>query len=67
MKAETNTTTTTIHASVKITPKINGVFYSFEYGEERSVPENCDLEKERQSIFDTCYQVVYNQIEETTK
>ena len=56
--------TTTIHASVKITPKINNIFYSFEYGEERSVPENCDIEKEKAAIFDDCYQTVYSQIEE---
>ena len=56
--------TTSIHALVRIVPKIKGVFYSFEYGEERTIPENCDIEKEKAAIFDDCYQTVYSQIEE---
>lgn len=59
--------TTTIHASVKITPKINDRFYSFEYGEERTVDENDNLEQERIDLFDTCYNEVANQINETIK
>ena len=57
--------TTTIHASVKITPKINDRFYYFEYGEERTVDENDNLEQERIDLFDTCYNEVANQINET--
>lgn len=59
--------TTTIHANVRIAPKINDRFYSFEYGEERTVDENDNLEQERLDLFDTCYNEVANQINETIK
>lgn len=59
------TETTTIRASVKITPKINDVFYSFEYAEERTVKAGADLEKERDALFDDCYNTVANQIKIT--
>lgn len=54
-----------IRASVKITPKINGNFYSFEYSEERTVDPNTPIEEQRTNLWDTAYNEVANQINET--
>ena len=59
--------TTTIRALVRIVPKIHDTFYSFEYSEERTVPEDCNLEEERTALFDTCYNTVAEQIELTVQ
>lgn len=59
--------TTTIKASIKIAPKIKDTFYSFEYSEERTVPEDCNLEEERTALFDTCYNTVAEQIQLTVQ
>ena len=58
---------TTIRASVKITPKIKDTFYSFEYAEERTVAPYCDIEVERSTLFDACYNTVAEQVEMTIK
>ena len=58
---------TTIRASVKITPKIRDTFYSFEYAEERTVAPDCDIEVERSTLFDACYNTVAEQVEMTVK
>ena len=55
-----------ISASVKISVEINKTFYTIQYSETRSVPEdiNVKLSKERQLLQDTVYSEVFNQIEE---
>lgn len=61
---------TEIHASVKITPKIKDTFYSFEYGETRQVKDGMtekQIEKERSEMWDTCFNQVAEQINQTRK
>lgn len=57
-----------IRASVKCTPKINQIFYSFEYCETRSVEEGIsekELSKEKADLWDTCFNEVMNQVNMT--
>ena len=58
--------TTTIRASVKITPKIKDTFYSFEYSEERTIDETeqDNIVELRKQLFDDCYNEVAEQIQE---
>ena len=56
--------TTTIKASSRASVKVGDSYYTIEYTEERSVPEDCDIEKERTFLWDTCNQEVDLQLEE---
>lgn len=57
--------TTTIRASLKITPKIKDVYYSFEYMEERQIQDGDDAEYEKDKLWDDVYNTVEEQISET--
>jgi hypothetical protein len=59
--------TTTIRASLKITPKIKDVYYSFEYMEERQINDGDDVEYEKNKLWDEVYDTVANQINQTTE
>jgi hypothetical protein len=56
--------TTTIRASVKVSPKIRDTFYSIEYMEERSVDESEQdkIEELRSQLFDDVYNTCVMQI-----
>lgn len=56
--------TTTIRASVKISPKIRDTYYSLEYSEERSIDETEqeNIVELRKQLFDDCYNEVAEQI-----
>ena len=56
--------TTTIKASSRASVKVGDSYYTIEYTEERSVPEDCDIAKERTFLWDTCNQEVDLQLEE---
>lgn len=55
--------TQTIKASIKISAKLHNCYYVVEYGEERILPEKCDAQKEREALWDLCYDEVFNQLE----
>lgn len=57
-KAVTKSITATSRASVKVRDN----FYTVEFCEERSVPEDANLEIERQLLWDTVNAEVDNQI-----
>lgn len=57
-------TTTLIKASSRASIKISESYYTVEYCEERSIPEDCDIEKERTLLWDTANSEVDSQIEE---
>ena len=59
--------TVTIKASSRISLKEGESFYTVEYTEERTVPENCNLEKERAMLWDTVNTEVDNQALEIHK
>lgn len=59
--------TTMIKVSSRASVKIKDNFYTIEYGEERSIPEGCDIEEERQNLWDTCNSEVDKQIEDIVK
>ena len=56
--------TTTIKASSRASIKVGDNFYTVEGTEERTVPEDCDIEKERTFLWDTVNGEVDSQIEE---
>ena len=57
--------TTSIKAETKFTVKVKDNYYSFLYGEERTIPEGeyPDLEEERSVLFDDCTNAIFEQIE----
>lgn len=66
--AKSKATTTTIkissRASVGIQKRGTTNYFTVEYTEERSIPEDADIEEERQLLWDTCNNQVDEQIEE---
>lgn len=56
--------TTSISASSKLSVQLKGVYYTMEYSETRSVPEDCNLEEERKALWDTVNLEVDNQVME---
>jgi len=65
---QSKATVTTIKASsrrsIGIQSKSATEYYTIEYTEERTVPEDCDIEKERTSLFEACNTEVDKQIED---
>ena len=61
--------TITIKASSRASVKVRDNFYTVEWCEERSLPDNgqIDIDKEREDLWDTCNREVDNQIEEIVK
>ena len=58
---------TVIKAISRASVKIGDSFYTLEYGEERTVPEDADLTEERKALWDTCNSEVDLQIEDVLK
>ena len=59
--------TTTIHASIKMTPKIKDIYMSIEYMEERILQAGENVEEEKNKLFDDVYNTVVEQINLATK
>lgn len=45
--------TSVIRAESGVSREINGVWYKFMFSEERIVPEGCDIEAEKQALWDS--------------
>lgn len=58
---------TTIKAISRASVKIKDSFYTIEYGEERSLDPEDDIEVERNKLWDTCNGEVDNQLEDILK
>lgn len=56
-------TTLTIKASSRTSVKLGDCYYTAEYVEERSVPEDCDIEKERAYLWDDVNAEIDKQID----
>lgn len=59
--------TTTIHVSIKMTPKIKDMYMSIEYMEERVLQVGENVEEEKNKLFDDVYNTVVEQINLATK
>ena len=59
--------TTTIHASIKMTPKIKDMYMSIEYMEERILQAGENVEEQKNKLFDDVYNTVVEQINLATK
>ena len=55
---------TTIKATSRASVKIHDSFYTIEYGEERSLDETDDIEKEREALWQACNGEVDQQLED---
>ena len=55
---------TTIKAISRASVKIKDSFYTVEYGEERSLDENDNVEEERDKLWIACNGEVDNQLED---
>ena len=58
--------TTMIRGTSRMSVKIRDNYYTVEFTEERSVPNNpnIDLEQEKQLLFDSVQDTVYSQVQE---
>ena len=56
--------TTSIRVTSRASMKVSDNFFTVEYCEERSVPEDCNIEEERKLLWDDCNAEVDNQIQE---
>lgn len=61
---ESKAITTTIKASSRASIKVGDNFYTIEWTEERTVPEDCDIEKERTFLWETVNGEVDGQIQD---
>ena len=59
--------TTSIRATSRASIKVRDSFYTVEWCEERSVPEDANLEEEREALWNTCNSEVDRQCEEIVK
>lgn len=57
--------TTKITISSRASKKIGEDFYTLEYSEERTIPEDACVELERQDLWDTCNREVDNAMLDT--
>ena len=55
---------TTIKASSRASIKVGDNFYTIEWTEERTVPEDCDIEKERTFLWEVVNGEVDGQIQD---
>lgn len=55
--------TSVIRAESGVSREINGVWYKFMFSEERIVPEGCDIEAEKQALWDSVNAEVDAQVE----
>lgn len=56
--------TTSIRITSRASVKVRESFYTIEYCEERSIPEDADIVEERQDLWNTCNGEVDNQLED---
>lgn len=56
--------TTSIKASSRASIKVGDNYYTIEYTEERSVPEDCNIDEERTYLWETVNGEVDNQIQD---
>lgn len=56
--------TTAIRVTSRASVKINDSFYTFEYCEERSIPEDADVALEREALWSVANEEVDRQIED---
>lgn len=59
--------TTAIRITSRASIKVKDSFYTIEYCEERSIPDDADLEEERADLWNTCNAEVDNQLEDIIK
>lgn len=64
---ESKAVTTSIRATSRASVKVNDSFYTVEWCEERSIPEDADIAYERTCLWETCNNEVDNQIEDILK
>ena len=55
--------TSVIRAESGVSREINGTWYKFLFSEERIVPEGCDIEAEKQALWDSVNEQVDAQVE----
>ena len=67
MEEEIKGKTVSIRATSRASVKVGDSFYTVEWCEERSVPEDCNITAERSALWDTCNNEVDCQIEEILK
>ena len=60
---KTKSITTSIKASSRMSVNIDKNYFTVEFTEERSVPADCDLEMERELLWNTVNDEVDNQIQ----
>ena len=56
--------TTAIRITSRASVKVKESFYTIEYCEERSIPEDADIVEEREALWDTCNGEVDKQLED---
>lgn len=56
--------TRVIKYSSRVSTKIKDNYYTFDYGEERTVLEDENVEKEIKNLIDDCNAIVDSQVEE---
>lgn len=56
--------TTSIRATSRTSIKLGDNFFTVEYSEERSVSEDCNIEEERETLWDDVNREVDNQIDD---
>lgn len=61
---ESKAITTTIKASSRASIKVGDNFYTIEWTEERTIPEDCDIKKERTFLWETVNGEVDGQIQD---
>ena len=59
--------TTSIKATSRVALRIKDNYYTVEFTEERSVPTDCDVEEERQALWDAVNGSVDEQCEQILK
>lgn len=66
IKYESKAITTQIRATARASVKIKESFYTFEYSEERTIPQvdGVDLNEERQALWDAVNDEVYFQVDD---
>lgn len=56
--------TTSITATSRASVKVKDCYYTVEFSEERSLPQDCDVEKERAILWDVVNTEVDNQVQD---
>lgn len=55
--------TTVIRAEYGVSCEVNGAWHKFTFSEERVLPTGCDLNKEKQALWDDVIQEIDNQLD----